>query len=251
LKVTPNASFYKALFGFVAFGILWELAGRYGLLGPSFPPLSEIATALFDERSRFQLQRATFATLYASFFAFVIGTFTALLLALISSTLPITEKGINTLASGLYAVPPIAFGPVLILLAGTANTAIVLGALSTYFPIFVALTSALRQTPGVYRDLAGSYGAPRSATFFRLSLPYSIPAFVDGLRLGAPASVLGVILGEWFGASRGLGVLIISSLQNVQIVLLWASAIVSIACTFGAYLLLTALYRWSLNRYAW
>ena len=246
-----QASFWKTLFGIVVFLGAWEIAGRTGALGPSFPALSSILEAFTQERSVYLLRRATAATLYASFIAFVVGAFAALLLTLICSVVPVTEPGINTFASGLYAVPPIAFGPVLVLLAGTANTAIVLGALSTYFPIYVALTSALRQTPVVYTDLANTFGAPRFAAFFRLNLPYSIPAFVDGLRLGAPASVLGVILGEWFGASKGLGVLIISSLQNVNIILLWAAALVSIACTFGAYLVLTAVYGWALNRFSW
>ncbi len=249
--MTQQASFWKTLLGILIFVAAWEIAGQTGALGPSFPALSSIAAAFGEERSLFLLKRATFATLHASFFAFLIGAASALLLTLIASVLPITERGINTFASGLYAVPPIAFGPVLVLLAGTANTAIVLGALSTYFPIYVALTSALRQTPAVYPDLADTFGAPRSVTFYRLSLPYSIPAFVDGLPLGAPAAVLGVILGEWFGASKGLGVLIISSLQNVNIILLWAAALISIACTFGAYLILSGIYRWALNRYSW
>ena len=249
--MTLQSPFWQTLFGVVAFMAAWEIAGRAGALGSSFPALSSVLETFGNERSILLLQRATAATLNASFFAFLIGALMALLLTLVSSVLPATSRGINSFASGLYAVPPIAFGPVLVLLAGTSHTAIVLGALSTYFPIYVALTGALRQTPPVYRDIANVFGAPRTSAFFRLSLPYSIPAFVDGLRLGAPAAVLGVILGEWFGAPRGLGVLIISSLQNVNIVLLWAAALVSIACTFGAYLLLTVIYRWALEKYSW
>jgi NitT/TauT family transport system permease protein len=155
------------------------------------------------------------------------------------------------MASSLYAVPTISFGPVFILLFGPANTAVLLGALSAYFPIYVALTSALRFAPSAYDDLAHVLGASKSKAFLFLKLPHSVPAFVDGLRLGAPAAVLGVILGEWFGASRGLGIVIISSLQNVRIAQLWAAACLSIACTFGAYLLLTGLYHYAHRRFSW
>lgn len=249
--MTQNNAMVKSAAGFLIFFAAWELAGRFGWLGPSFPPMSEILATFGSEWSRGLLFRAMNATVYASCLAFFIGALAALLLTLITAVLPITEKGLDTFASGLYAVPTIAFGPVLILLVGHSNTAILLGALSTYFPIYVALTSALRFAPPVYADLSRVLGATPARTFFRLSLPFSIPAFIDGLRLGAPAAVLGVILGEWFGASRGLGVLIISSLQNVRITQLWAAALLSIACTFGAYLLLTLLYRWALERFSW
>jgi NitT/TauT family transport system permease protein len=213
--------------------------------------LTEIFEVFQTESSRRLLLRATMATLQASVWAFLIGAAASLILALLSSTLPWSERGLDTLASSLYAVPTISFGPVLILLAGHSSTAIVLGALSTYFPIYVALTSALRFAPQSYADLSDALGASRSRSFFLLKLPYSVPAFIDGLRLGAPAAVLGVILGEWFGASRGLGVVIISSLQNVRLPQLWAAAVISIACTFGAYLLLTVAYHAARRRFAW
>ncbi|MBO6716569.1 MAG: ABC transporter permease subunit [Rhizobiaceae bacterium] len=239
------------LLGAVSILVLWEIAGRQGWLGTSFPPLSEIFGVFENATSRRLFARAVSATLYASAIAFVIGALFALVLALLSFTQPWSERGLDTMASSLYAVPTISFGPVFILLAGPANTAIVLGALSTFFPIYVALTSALRFAPRGYDDLATVVGASRQKSFFLLKLPHAVPAFVDGLRMGAPAAVLGVILGEWFGASRGLGIVIISSLQNVRISQLWAAACLSIACTFGAYVLLTVIYRAAYRRFAW
>ena len=78
-----------------------------------------------------------------------------------------------------------------------------------------------------------------------------MPAFVDGLRLAAPGAVIGATLGEWFGAPRGLGVLIISSLQNVRIAHLWAAALLCVGCSLLAYLVLSVVHRWALRRYAW
>lgn len=237
--------------GFLAFLALWEVAGRNQWLGTAFPPLSDIVSVFETVAGRGLFSRAFGATAYAAAVAFAIGAAAALLLALLSSILPWSRAGLDTLASSIYAIPIISFGPILILLAGPANTAIVLGALSAYFPIYVALTSGLRFAPATYDDLAGTLGASNGQTFFRLKLPHALPAFIDGLRLGAPAAVLGVILGEWFGASRGLGVVIISSLQNVRIPQLWAAATLSILCTLGAYILLTILYNAAHRRFAW
>lgn len=250
VQATKGSFFYRLL-GAIAFLTLWELAGRWNWLGPSFPPLSTILSVFESTSGRRLFVRAVGATAYASAAAFMIGATLALLLALFSSVRPASRRGLDTLASAVYAVPIISFGPVLILLAGPAHTAIVLGALSAYFPIYVALTSALRFAPEVHDDLAGSLGASRWTTFIKLKLPHSVPAFIDGLRLGAPAAVLGVILGEWFGASRGLGVVIISSLQNIRIAQLWAAASLSILITLGAYIVLTILYNQAFRRFAW
>ena len=78
-----------------------------------------------------------------------------------------------------------------------------------------------------------------------------MPGFIDGLRMGAPGAVIGAALGEWFGAPRGLGVLIISSLQNVRIPQLWAAALLCVACSLIAYTALSLLHRWAHRRYTW
>jgi NitT/TauT family transport system permease protein len=127
----------------------------------------------------------------------------------------------------------------------------VLSALSAYFPIFVALDSGLRFAPPAQRDLATVLGAPRARAFACVEFPAAIPACVDGLRLGAPGAVLGAVLGEWFGAPRGLGVLIISSLQNVRIPQLWAAALLCVFCSLLAYVALSMLHRFVQRRYGW
>src|SRR5258708_33208019 len=114
-------------------------------------------------------------------------------------------------------MPTIRLGPILILVAGPGSTPIVLSALSAYFPVFVALDSGLRFAPPAQRDLADALGAARTRAFTQVDFPAAIPALVDGLRLAAPGAVLGAVLGDWFGAPRGLGVVIISSLPNVRL----------------------------------
>src|SRR5262249_55727384 len=163
---------------------------------------------------------------------------------------PRSRDGLAALATGVYAIPTITFGPVFILVAGPESTPIVLAALAAYFPVFVALDSSLRFAPAAQRDLATVLGAARSRAFARVEFPAALPAFVDGLRLAAPGAVLGAVIGEWFGAPRGLGVLIISSLQNVRMPQLWAAALLCVACSLVAYVALSAVQRWAQGRYA-
>lgn len=239
------------LVGVFTFLLAWELVGRYALFGPSFPPISEILAAFESERSRALFLRALNSTVNASLLAFFIAAATALSIALISAVIPALEDGLDTLATVFYAIPVIAFGPVLILLAGAEKTPVILGVLSAYFPIYIALSSALRFAPPVYNDLGHTLGASRARSFVRLKLPNAVPAYVDGLRMAAPAAVLGVILGEWFGAPRGLGIVIISSLQNFQIGQLWAAALLAVGCTFSAYMILSGIYWLAIERFSW
>ena len=237
--------------GLVIFLAAWEAIGRSGLWGESFPALSTIAQAFGTEGQRNLLGRSLARTAESAALGLLLGAAVALALATGGNVWPRLRQGLDALATGVYAIPTITFGPVFILVAGPDSTPIVLSALSAYFPIFVALDSGLRFAPAAQRDLAAVLGAARTRAFARVEFPAALPAFVDGLRLGAPGAVLGAVLGEWFGAPRGLGVLIISSLQNVRIPQLWAAALLCVFCSLLAYVLLSALHRYVQRRYAW
>jgi NitT/TauT family transport system permease protein len=77
-----------------------------------------------------------------------------------------------------------------------------------------------------------------------------LPHVVDGFRLAAPAAVLGAIFGEWFGAEKGLGAVLVSSMQNFQVRLLWAAALLSTLISIAALVGFTALARWAQARFA-
>ena len=248
---SPRGSVVTRVAGLLIFLALWEIVGRFGWWGDSFPALTTIAQAFATEAQRNLLGRSVARTAESASFGLLLGAAAALLLAVAGNLWPRLRRGLDSLATGVYAIPTITFGPIFILVAGPDSTPIVLSALSAYFPIFVALDSGLRFAPAAQRDLATVLGATRARAFTRVEFPAALPAFIDGLRLGAPGAVLGAVLGEWFGAPRGLGVLIISSLQNVRIPLLWAAALLCVACSMIAYVLLSMLHRWARARYAW
>ena len=237
--------------GLLIFLGAWEAVGRNGLWGESFPALSTIAQAFGTESQRSLLRRSLATTAESAALGLALGAAVALLLACCGHLWPRMRDGLDSLATGVYAIPTITFGPIFILVAGPDSTPVVLSALSAYFPIFVALDSGLRFAPVAQRDLATVLGASRTRAFARVEFPSALPAFIDGLRLGAPGAVLGAVLGEWFGAPRGLGVLIISSLQNIRIPQLWAAALLCVGCSLAAYVVLSVLHRWAQRRYAW
>jgi len=236
--------------GTLVFLLAWEALARTGWLSNALPSMTDIAAVFDRAASRDLFLRALRVTATSAGLALCLATLTAVASALVVALAPMLDRGIDVVASGLYAVPAISFGPVLILLAGPELTPVVLGTVSAYFPIYVAITSQLRYGDPARRQFARVVGASRGRTFALVDVPAAIPAFIDGLRLAAPAAILGVVLGEWFGAPRGLGVIIVSALQNVLIARMWAAAILCVACSLTAYVILSALHRRAIARFA-
>ena len=236
-----------AVAGVLVVAALAEVIGRLGLAGVAWPPLSEVISFLTEPQARQVLGRALAATGAAPAAGFALGSAVALVVAAVGVLLPALAPGLDRLAAVVHAVPLIAIGPLLITTVGREATPMLVAALAAGFAVFVAATSALAATNAAQRDVFAVLGAGRLVTLLRLQLPAGVPLIVDGLTLAAPAAVLGAVIGEWFGARRGIGVLLVSSMQNMQVEQLWAAALTAAAVSLLAYLLLVAL-RGAVNR---
>ena len=244
----PTAAM-KAAVGIVAYLALWELAGRRGWLGPTFPPLTDIASTVVGDARRDVLLRAFRATLGSAAVGVVIGVGAAVGGAALALFVPPLRRGIDQLAIILHAVPVIALAPLFIVTIGRDGTPIAIAALAAGFAMFVAATAAVEAARPPQHDVFSALGAGRLRRFANLQLPASIPGMADGLRLAAPAALLGAVLGEWFGAPRGLGVLIVSAMQNYQIELLWAAALLTALSSSIVFGILTHLARVAARRW--
>jgi ABC-type nitrate/sulfonate/bicarbonate transport system permease component len=240
----------KAAVGIAAYLALWEVAGRRAWLGSTFPPLSDIVGKIVDDPQQATIMRALSSTAQASVAGFVIGIAAALAGAIASLLVPPLREGIDKLATILHAMPVIALAPLFIVTLGRERTPTAVAALAAGFAMFVAATAAVEAARPLQHDLFSALGATRWERFRRLQLPAAVPGMCDGLRLAAPAAILGAVLGEWFGAPRGLGVLIVSAMQNYQIELLWAAALLAALMSMVAFGMFTALARWSATRWA-
>lgn len=220
-----------------------ELVGRFRLAGPNWPALTEIAGFLATPAAQQLLGRAVAATGTAALLGLIVGACGAVLVAVVGALLPVLSPGLDRLAAVVHAVPLIAIGPLLVTTVGREGTPTVVAALAAGFAMFVAATSALASAAPAQRDVFAVLGASRTTALLRLHLPAGLPLLVDGLTLAAPAAVLGAVIGEWFGARRGIGVLLVSAMQNVQIPMLWSAALAAAALSLVAYLILLAVRR--------
>lgn len=221
--------------GVAVLGVTWEAIGRTELLGSTFPPASDVIAHLVDPAYRSLFGRAVAATFSSAGRGFVTGSLVAMFLAALAALLPVLKDGMDRFVASIHAVPLIALGPLFIVLMSRSGTPTAIAALAAFFPVYVATAAGFDDTSASHRDMFAVMGSGRWMRLRHLQLPAALPAFADGLRLAAPASVLGAILGEWFGAPRGIGILIVSSMQNFQIDQLWASAMLAALISLFAF----------------
>ncbi len=118
-----------------------------------------------------------------------------------------------------------------------------------FFPIFVSTSVGLAAAPAATHDVATALGAGRFRRLWSVQLPASWPSTADGLKLAAPAALAGAVFGEWYGAERGLGVLLITSMQGGRADRLWAAALLCAAAGLIAYGVFSGVRALAIRRY--
>ncbi len=236
--------------GTVALLAGWEVIGRTQAFGDTWPPLSSVLQLLVSASDRSLFLGAASATASAAGWGYLLGVMAAVAGAALTSLLPAVRHGVDRLAAVLNAIPVVALGPLFIVTVGRSGAPVAVAMLSAAFTMYVATTSGLRRDHRSTGDVFAVLGARRLSRFGRLELPAALPTLADGLRLSAPAAVLGAVLGEWFGTQSGLGVLIVSAMSNFQITLLWAAALLVVLVSLVAFGALGLLERAVSARFA-
>ncbi len=121
-------------------------------------------------------------------------------------------------------IPVIAFGALVVLWFG--NTLIAKAIIAfyvTFFPVTVNTLLGLRSVDARQVALMRSFGATRGQLMRQLQFPTALPQIFVALRLAASLSLVGAIVGEWFGDTTGLGVLLLQAMFNENAVGLWAA----------------------------
>jgi len=142
------------------------------------------------------------------------------------------------------AIPVFAIAPLLVLWLGYGLASkIAMATLVIFFPVASALHDGLRRADPGWLDLARMMDAPPVATLLRIRVPAALPAFASGVRVAAAVAPIGAIIGEWVGASAGLGYLMMQQLARGQTALAFAA--LAVLCIIGValYFLVDAALR--------
>ena len=135
-----------------------------------------------------------------------------------------TKKAENANSDELSpTVTKLALTPLFVLWFGFGMTStVVITALICFFPLMENTLTALQQVPPERLELFRMLGATRAQTLWRLKVPMGLPAILAGLRVAVVLALVGAVVGEFIGASRGLGALVIASQGTMDTALMFA-----------------------------
>ena len=115
------------------------------------------------------------------------------------------------------AIPIYAIAPILVLWLGfDLAPKVVMSTIIIFFPVTTAFYDGLRQTKKGYLDIAKTMGANNITTLFKVRCRSALPALGSGLRVAAAFAPISAIVGEWVGASAGLGYRMLYSNARMQ-----------------------------------
>jgi ABC-type nitrate/sulfonate/bicarbonate transport system permease component len=141
-------------------------------------------------------------------------------------------------------VPIIAIAPLLVIWFGYGILPKVLVvSLVCFFPIVVSMADGLQSADPDLIALLQAMGASRRQVFWKVRLPGALPAVFSGIKIAITYSVIGAIIGEWVGASRGLGVFMLRSTNAFRTDWLFAAIAITALLSVILFLIVSGLER--------
>lgn len=204
--------------GFAAVAVVaaWWLAVLVFAPEPFILPGPDRVAARLASEAPFLLAEAS-VTLLEMTLGLLCGTLLGVATALAMAAFGPVGRVLKPLIVVSQALPVFAVAPLLVVWFGYGLASkVVMATLIIYFPVASALHDGLRRTDPGLLDLATLAGASRLATLRLVRFPAALPALVSGVRLAASVAPIGAVVGEWVGASRGLGFVMLQAFARFQ-----------------------------------
>jgi ABC-type nitrate/sulfonate/bicarbonate transport system permease component len=214
----------------LALGLLaWEVLVRLRETPTWFiPKPTEIAREMVESRAL--IWRHTWTTLQEMLIGLVLAFVLGVLLAVVIASSRLVERAVYPAVVASQAIPIIALAPILLIWFGYGMTPkVIVVVLTCFFPIVVSMVDGLRAADADALALLRSMGASRWQMMRIVRFPAALPALFSGTRIAAAWSVIGALVGEWVGASSGLGYLMTRSASQFQTPRLFAAVFVAAA----------------------
>jgi len=215
-KLTPFA-------GILVFLAVWE-AGVAISKAPAYllPPPTTIVKVFFDELPKLLFHG--WVTAYEMLVGYALAVGIAIPLAIAITASQRFDRFVMPTLLFFQVVPKVAIAPLFLVWFGVGALPKVLVAfLISFFPIVIDAAVGLRSMSIEMNDLARSMGATKMQAFLRFRLPTSLPYLFSGLKVAATLAVAGAVVGEFVGADKGLGYLLLVTNSNLETALMFAT----------------------------
>lgn len=174
--------------------------------------------------NRWVIAEHTLVTAKEVIIGLAIGTALGIVTALQLATSKTARMLVQPILVFTQALPVFALAPILTLWMGFGLwSKIAMAVLIIYFPVTSAFFDGLMRTPPGYLDLAKTMQASPSRILWHIRVPAALPNLGAGVRLAAVYAPIGAVIGEWVGASQGLGYLMLLANGRAKTDLMFAA----------------------------
>ena len=234
------AGWLPALGVFVVVLVLWETTLTvFDVQSFLFPRPSVILAALVDDRAT--LWKGVLFTGTEALGGLVVGVFLGTVAGLATARWATAREILVPVAIGASSIPILAFAPITINWFGAESVLprMTIAALMVFFPVMVNTVRGLTQVAPAALELMRSYAAGDMEILRRLRIPNALPYWFTALRIATTLSVIGAVVGEFFGGPLySLGIYITYYTGQFKYPTAWAAIVLScglgIACYLGA-----------------
>ena len=237
-------SIWPPLAAVLLFLLAWEVIYRAGWYSPGMFPGPSVVIAVFIDSWPI-LWMHTASTSLVIFTGFVIGVSIGLLLAVVLHFSRLLRSAFTPLLVLSQNVPVIVLAPLLAIWFGFGwLPKMIVLTLVCFFPVAISTLDGLSRADRSMLTYMHMSGAGRWQIFTKLELPWSLPSVFSGLKVSATYSVLGAVVAEWSGASKGLGYYLFLSKSGFQVAHMFAAIVIIVGLSMLMFGLMVLAEKW-------
>lgn len=225
---------------FVMLLLLWEVSADLGMIDSFFfsSPL-RVANCLYLQFTENNLCMHIGITLLETMVSFLL----VMVLGMLPAIALLFSKTLSEIAEPylviLNSLPKSALAPLFIVWLGTGTKTIIVAGISVaIFGTIISFYTAFLQVDSDKLMLIATLGGTKRDAFLRVIFPASLPILISTAKVNIGLSLVGVIIGEFLAARRGLGYLIIYGTQVFQLDMVITSIIILCVIAFLFYQLI-------------
>ena len=232
-----GASFLLRLLLVVAVLAAWEgLVVLFAIPAFILPAPSSIFTALYRGFASSLYVDHVWITLEETLLGFAFGTALAFCLGIAVALSRRVEYFLYPFIVMFQAMPKVALAPIFILWFGyDLAPKVLLILVIAFFPITLNMLAGLESVERGFVSLMRSVGATENDILLRVRIPHALPQLMSGVKIAITFCIIGAIVGEFAGASAGLGYVIQFASTQLETPLVFAALVVVSAVGVGFY----------------
>ena len=215
--------------------VAWEVLPRV-LRVPSYilPPFSRVY-AVLEVKYAFLL-RHTWPTLYEIALGFALAVLVGVVCGLAIGQFRVVRDTVYPLLIVVNSVPKVALAPLIIIWLGFGLPSILtIVVLLAFFPVLVNTMVGVTNVQPELIELVRTMTPSRTREFLRVRLPSSVPYIFAGMKTSITLASVGAVVAEFIVGQRGLGFVILSAQQSLDVAMIFACLTLLVVVTLGLF----------------